>query len=112
MANGTNPAVTSTAKGYRVEAEISRRAMSKLDFQLKPGCQLSSCTRPRARFEKSFQLRCRFAAEARHFGNLFQRRQPEPMHRAKLFQQRRFTLRADAGKFIQQALGDFLEPQL
>jgi hypothetical protein len=44
--------------------------------------------------------------------NLFQRRRPQSLHRAEFFQQRRFAPLADAGKFVQHALGNFLEPQL
>jgi len=37
---GWKYAVTPTARGYCVEAEISRRALEKLGFQLKPGTRL------------------------------------------------------------------------
>src|ERR1019366_4447343 len=54
----------------------------------------------------------RLAAETRHGADLFQRRHSQALHGTEFFQQRRLAPLADAGEFVQHALGNFFEPQL
>src|SRR5438477_4741958 len=76
-----------------------------------PTMQFGLC-RNAARLQKRLQFRRRFAAEARHCGDLLQCRQAQALDGAELFQERGFALLADAGKLIENALGNLLQPQL
>src|SRR6266581_1295381 len=65
-----------------------------------------------ARLQKHLQFPGRFSAKARHSGNVLNRRQPKPVHRAEFFEQGRLPLLADAGKFVENAFGNLLQTQL
>src|SRR5688572_10892914 len=62
-------------------------------------------------FEEGFQFGGDFAAEAGDLGELFQSGGAEALDRAEFFQQRRFSPFTDSRKFVENALGNFLQTQ-
>src|SRR5208282_217951 len=65
-----------------------------------------------AGLEELLQFQRGFSAESRHGGNGFEGGQAEALDGAEFAQERRLALLADAGEFIQDALGEFLESKL
>ena len=64
------------------------------------------------RHQESPQFGGRLPTEARHLGDLLQRRGPQTLDRSKPLQQCRLSLFADAGKLIKNAFRDTLDAKL
>ena len=66
----------------------------------------------RMRLQKFLQFFRRLSPKTGHFRNLLHAGQPQALHRAEPLQQRRLAPAANPRKFIQDALGNPLQPQL